>query len=151
MRRQFTPPMLFLRLLLLVLINLLVAANAGYGQCSTGIAPDIRSSTNYWAICGNNALLLTSSSPTGNTWLLDGQAFDSSSASIGVTQPGNYRVVVTDASGCSDTSAVQQVIYDAGPPTPIVSSASTMICKGNSLTLSSSASTGNQWFMGETA
>ncbi len=143
MRRQLSS-------ILLLLFLLFVAVNNGYGQCAGG-APTIRSSTGYWAICGNNALLLVSSSPTGNTWLLDGQAFDSSSASIGVTQPGNYSVVVTDASGCRDTSAVQPVIYDAGPSTPIVSSASTLICKGSDLTLSSSAPTGNQWFMGVTA
>jgi hypothetical protein len=153
MRRQFTPPLLFLRLLLLVLINLLVAANAGYGQCSTGIAPDIRSSTNYWAICGSNALLLTSSSPTGNTWYLDGQPLDSGSSSIGVTQPGFYSVVVTNAAGCRDTSAVQQVTFDPGPPTPVVTTPSggTIICKGSGLTLSSSAASGNQWFFGATA
>jgi hypothetical protein len=137
--------------ILFLLFLLFAVVNTGYAQCSISGAPSIRSSSGYWAICGNNALLLTSSSSTGNTWLLDGQAFDSSSASIGVTQPGNYSVVVTDASGCSDTSAVQQVIYDAGPPTPVVSSPSTLICKGSGLTLSSSGATGNQWFMGETA
>src|SRR5580692_1984744 len=87
------PPKLMRRPLssiLLFLFLLFAAVNNDYGQCSMSGAPSIRSSTGYWAICGNNALLLTSSSSTGNTWLLDGQAFDSSSASIGVTQPGNY-------------------------------------------------------------
>jgi Secretion system C-terminal sorting domain len=125
--------------------------------CQPGAAPPptplIRSSTGYWAICGDNALLLTSSSPTGNTWLLDGQVLDSGTVSIGVTQPGFYSVVVTNAAGCTDTSAVEQVTADAGPPTPVVStsSGSTMICKGSGLTLSSSAATGNQWYLGQTA
>src|SRR3984885_11187366 len=125
MRRQFTSILISFSLLFSVV-------NDGYGQCSAGGAPTIRSSSGYWAICGNNGLLLTSSSPTGNTWFLDGQVINSSSASIGVTQPGDYRVVVTDAGGCSDTSAVQAVFFDAGPPTPMVTTAggSTLICKG---------------------
>jgi hypothetical protein len=153
MRRESTPLLLFLQPLLLVVVTLCGVVSDGYGQCSTSGAPTIRSSTGYWAICGNNALLLTSSSPTGNTWLLDGQVIDSSSASIGVTQPGNYRLVVTDGAGCTDTSAVQAVTFDAGPPPPVVttSGGSTLICKGSSLTLSSSAGTGNQWFLGVTA
>ncbi len=127
--------------------------NFGYGQCSPGGAPTIRSSSGYWAICGNNALLLTSSSLTGNTWFLDGQVINSSSASIGVTQPGNYRLVVNDGAGCSDTSAVQAVFFDAGPPMPVVTTAggSTLICKGTGLGMSSSAGAGNQWFFGVTA
>jgi hypothetical protein len=132
------------------------SVNLGTSPCQPGASPPtplIRSSTGYWAICGNNALLLTSSSPTGNTWFLDGQPLDSATALIGVTQPGFYSVVVTNAAGCSDTSAVEQVTADAGPPTPVVTTVSdaTMICKGGGLVLLSSASTGNQWFVGETA
>ncbi len=84
---------------LFAVVNVRLRANAEYRRRSAGGAPTIRSSSGYWAICGNNGLLLTSSSPTGNTWFLDGQMINSSSASIGVTQPGNYTVVVTDAMG----------------------------------------------------
>lgn len=49
---------------------------------------------------------LTSSSPTGNQWYLNGIIIPGATGQIyNATQPGTYTVVVTDPNGCSSTSA----------------------------------------------
>ena len=114
--------------------------------------PVIQSNTGSFTVCGNSGLLLTSSSAAGNVWYFNGTPLDSTGASLAATQGGNYSVVVTNTAGCSDTSAVQVITLDPGPPTPVLSeSGPTMICLGSSVTLSSSSGTGDQWYDGNTA
>jgi hypothetical protein len=109
--------------------------------------PTIQSSTGSYTVCGGSVLQLTSSSPSGNVWYFNGSPLDSAGASLTVSQGGNYSVVVTNAAGCSDTSAFVAVALDTGPPTPVLtSSGSDTICIGKSVALSSSSSTGNQWY-----
>ena len=130
-----------------------IAGVTAVNSCPPGaIVPTIQSSTGSFTVCGNSALLLTSGSATGNVWYFNGATLDSTNAPLAVTQSGNYSVVVTNAAGCSDTSAVQVVTLDPGPPTPGLStSGSTAICIGGSVTLFSSSSTGNQWYEANTA
>jgi hypothetical protein len=130
--------------------------DTGNSQYWAGTAPvpvpTVQSSTGSYTVCGNSDLLLTSSSGTGNVWLFNGTPLDSTGASLTVTQGGNYSVVVTNAAGCSDTSLVTVVTADPGPPTPVIlASGSTTICTGGSVTLTSSSSTGDQWYDGNTA
>ncbi|HET6253350.1 MAG TPA: T9SS type A sorting domain-containing protein [Puia sp.] len=129
-----------------------IARDSVVNPCPPGAlppVPTIRSSTGSFTVCANSALLLTSSSVTGNIWYFNGTLLDSTAASVAVTQGGNYSVVVTNAAGCSDTSMVQVVTLDPGPPTPVLTaSGSTTICIGSSVTLSSSSGTGNQWYEG---
>jgi len=121
--------------------------------CPPGSVPTplIKSSTGSFTVCGNAVLVLTSSSPSGNTWIMNGQTLDSAGSSLVVTESGNYSLVVLYPNGCKDTSAVQAVTLDPGPSTPVVTtSGSTTICKGSSVTLYSSISVGDQWFIGST-
>lgn len=114
------------------------------------LTPVITSGTGSWAICGTTPILLYSSSKTGNEWLVNGQPLDSSGSTLVATRNGDYRLVVTTPAGCSDTSAVETVTADPGPPTPVVTPGGTQtICPGSTLTLSSSSGTGNQWFSGD--
>jgi len=120
-------------------------------MCPPGAVPvpTIQSVTGSYTVCRGSVVQLTSSSATGNVWYFNGAPLDSASASLTVAQGGNYSVVVTNAVGCSDTSAVQAITYDPGPSTPVLmSSGSDTICIGSSVTLSSSSGTGNQWFDG---
>ena len=122
--------------------------------CPPGTAPvpTIRSSSGGYTVCAGKILLLTSSSTSGNVWYFNGSRMDSTGTSLAVSQGGNYYVVVTTSEGCTDTSVTQAVTLDPGPPTPVLtSSGSDTICIGSSVTLTSSAVTGNQWYDFNTA
>lgn len=61
-------------------------------------------------ICEGQTVTLLSSSPTGNVW-----STGETTESIDVDSTGNYAVTVTDANGCSATSAFVQVIVNPQP------------------------------------
>jgi hypothetical protein len=83
-----------------------------------------------------NGNVLTSSSSTGNQWYKDGNAINAATAqTYTVTQGGSYTDIVTIASVSSATS---NPITFTATPTP------TITAVGHVLT--SSASTGNQWY-----
>ena len=61
-----------------------------------------------------------------------------------------YRAVL-ERNGCYDTSGVRIATFYAIPPKPVISSdLGTVLCQGETATLSSSYSTGNVWSTGET-
>ncbi|MGN7990670.1 beta strand repeat-containing protein, partial [Pedobacter sp. 22226] len=84
----------------------------------------------------------------GITYSLDGGAFQSSSTFTGVA-PGTHNVTTSNGS-C--TSAATSVVVNAQPVTPaapvITPGPSTAICSGGSVVLTSSAASGNQWYLG---
>ncbi|SMC36903.1 hypothetical protein SAMN04488524_0001, partial [Pedobacter africanus] len=57
------------------------------------------------------------------------------------------RVIVSSAAGCTTVSEVKTIIIYPLPPAPTVTASGlTTFCTGGSVTLTSSASTGNQWY-----
>jgi hypothetical protein len=97
--------------------------------------------------CNGGSVVLTSSSASGNQWYRDGVAI-ATTQSINVTTAGNYKVTVTDAHGCSATSAETPVIVNPLPATPtITAGGATTFCNGSSVTLTSSSASGNQWYL----
>ena len=131
-----------------------IAGSMAVNTCPPGAVPvpTILSSTGGYTVCGSNAILLVSSSAAGNVWFFNGAPLDSASATLTVTQGGNYSLAVINSAGCSDTSGPVVVTADPGPPTPVLTaSGSTTICIGSSVTLSSSSGTGNQWYDGTSA
>jgi len=92
-------------------------------------------------------VLLNSTSATGNVWLQNGVPLDSSNASLVVTQTGSYRLIVTDPSGCRDSSATVTITGEPGPAAPqLTADGPTELCKGGSVGLLCSSDVGNQWF-----
>ncbi len=94
-------------------------------------------------ICEGNSVTLNANTGTGLTyaWLRNGSPIaGQTAASLTATQAGDYRLVVTNSSSCSDTSAVVTVTVNARPAAPVIS----VSASGD--TLFSSAATGNQWF-----
>src|SRR5204862_7637983 len=90
---------------------------------------------------------LTSSAASGNPWLLNGSAIGvPSNPTYPATTTGSYSVRVTNGQSCSATSAATTVTVNPLPPTPTISTggASTSFCQGGSVTLTSSATSGNQ-------
>ena len=98
------------------------------------------------SFCSGGSVTLTSSSSTGNVW-----SNGATSQSIVVTNSGSYSVTVTNANGCSSSSTATVVSVTNGPAVPSVfTSGPTTFCSGGSVTLTSSAATGNIWSNGAT-
>ena len=67
--------------------------------------------------------------------------------SITVSTAGSYTVTATNSLGCSATSAATMVTVNT-PATPVITaSGSTVLCPGNSVTLTSSAAASYQWYL----
>ena len=107
-------------------------------------APNITAS-GPTTFCSGDSVILTSSVATGNLWSPGGQT----TQSITVLASGTYSVTQTLA-GCSsnpsNTITVNVTPAPAGPT--ITPSGPTTFCAGGSVTLTSSASTGNTWSPG---
>lgn len=94
--------------------------------------------------CDGGNVVLTSSVASGNTW-----SNGATTQSITVTTGGNYTVTQT-ASGCTSVaSAPVAVTVNAIPATPVISaSGPTTFCNGESVDLTSNATSGNEWNTG---
>jgi len=85
--------------------------------------------------CSGGSVTLTASSGSSYLW-----SNGATTASINVTQAGDYSVAVTNASGCTATSSPTTVVVNASPAVPTISaSGSTTVCAGQSVTLSGGA------------
>ncbi len=94
-------------------------------------------------ICAGATVTLTSNSATGNVW-----STGATTQTISVGSSGTYTVTVTNT-GCSATSLATTVVVNALPATPtITAGGSTTFCAGGSVTLTSSAASGNSWLPG---
>ncbi|HKO54399.1 MAG TPA: hypothetical protein VJ276_00895, partial [Thermoanaerobaculia bacterium] len=99
--------------------------------------------------CAGGSVTLTSSSASGNQWSLNGSPIGGATANtFNATATGNYTVVVT-ASGCpSASSSPTGVTVNPTPATPTITPGGpTTFCTGGSVTLTSSAASGNQWYL----
>lgn len=102
-------------------------------------------------ICTGETVTLSSSASSGNAWYLNGTLLaDSTRDKLAVNTTGSYNVKVI-ANGCSSPlSDTAKITVNAIPAKPVISGAS-VVCSGSSLTLGSSATTGNQWYLNGTA
>lgn len=96
--------------------------------------------------CQGGSVVLTSSAVPGNQWKLNGNNITGATGNTyTATASGNYSVIVT-SNGC--TSAVSEgtsVTVNPIPTTPVITG-STGFCPGGSVTLTSNAASGNQWY-----
>ena len=98
--------------------------------------------------CTGGSVVLSSSAASGNQWYKDGVAISGAAAqNYTATQAGNYTVIVS-LSGCTSTSSNGTTVAVTNiPSTPNVTAGGpTSFCTGDNVVLSSSASTGNQWY-----
>lgn len=111
---------------------------------SNSIVTPVIASNNGNTICGGGSLDLTvGGSYASYTW-----SNGATTSTINVTTPGCYTVTVSNAGGCTATSA-QFCITAPSAPT-ISASGNTTFCSGGSVFLTSSAATGNVWSTGAT-
>lgn len=90
--------------------------------------------------CIGGNVVLTSSSPTGNTW-----STGATTQSITVTTSGTYTTTYSNGT-CASTSTSTVVSVNSNPSTPTVSANGlTTFCQGGSVVLTSSSTSGNTW------
>jgi len=100
--------------------------------------------------CQGGSVTLTSNSANGNQWYLNGNPIGGATNNTYVaTASGNFTVAVTDANSCvSSPSVATSVTVNPIPATPTITPGGpTTFCAGGSVTLQSSAATGNQWYL----
>ena len=98
------------------------------------------------SFCQGDSVTLTSSAATGNTW-----STGATTQSITVTLAGSYTVTQTVGSCTSPASTAVVVTVNPIPTAPnITASGPLSFCPGGSVTLTSSAASGNMWSDNET-
>lgn len=94
-------------------------------------------------ICqGQDVVLSANPGAASYFWTPNGET----TPTITVTATGSYSCTVTSANGCSSTSPLTQVNVSPSIATPVITAGGpTSFCQGGSVTLTSSASSGNLW------
>jgi len=96
--------------------------------------------------CVGDSVVLSSSSAFNNLWNTG-----DTTQSIVVTNGGAYSVTVTNVSGCSAGSAAVIVTVNALPQVTVITASGPLtFCAGDSVVLTSSSATNNNWNTGDT-
>ncbi len=93
--------------------------------------------------CQGGSVVLTSSAGSSYLWNTG-----ATTQSITVTTSGSYTVIVTDANGCSATSAPVVVTVNSLPIAAITAEGPTTFCQGGSVVLTSSSGSSYLWSTG---
>jgi hypothetical protein len=100
--------------------------------------------------CTPGSVTLTSSAASGNQWFLNGNPIGgATNTTYAASASGSYTVTTTDGNSCtSAASSATVVTVNPLPATPTITPGGpTTFCTGGSVTLTSSAASGNQWFL----
>lgn len=84
-------------------------------------------------ICSGGNITLTAGGGTSYTWIKDNQVIAGSGSTLNVTALGAYKVVAHNAAGCTDTSAVANVVLSTYPIVNLGND--TSVCADNSIEL----------------
>ena len=95
--------------------------------------------------CAGGSVTLTASSGASYLW-----STGATTQSIAVNAAGAYNVIVTNASGCSATSAATAVTVNPNPTASITAGGPTTFCAGGSVTLTASSGALYLWSNGAT-
>jgi hypothetical protein len=111
------------------------------------VTPVISTSTSP-ALCQGDSVVITSSVATGNQWYKNGSIITGAINTTYTTGiAGVYTDTIKNAAGCKAASIATTVVVSALPATPTITYGSaTIFCDGDSVILTSSAATGNQWY-----
>jgi len=110
------------------------------------------STTDPTTFCSGGSAVLNA--PTGMTsyqWYKDGTAIvGATDSSLSASASGSYRVLVGNASGCSQLSTATAIVVNALPTATMSASGSTTFCQGDSVVLSAPAGYSYLWSNGAT-
>jgi large repetitive protein len=96
--------------------------------------------------CAGGNVTLMANSASSYLW-----SNGATTQSITVDGSGSYSVTITDANGCSATSAPTTVTVNPTPAATITASEPTTFCQGGSVTLTTSSGASYIWSTGETS
>ncbi|MES2568101.1 MAG: T9SS type A sorting domain-containing protein [Bacteroidota bacterium] len=96
-------------------------------------------------ICQGENVILTASGGSSYLW-----SNSATSQSIMISSAGNFTVKVTDANGCTGTSAVTSISVNLTPTIAVNVNGPTTFCQGKSVTLTASPATGYLWSNNDT-
>jgi len=99
------------------------------------------------SFCTGDSTLLQSDPATTYLWLLNSSSTGLSSQNIYVTTAGDYQVVVTNAAGCSDTSAITAVVENPSPIANITPLGPISFCFGDSVALQADSASIYDWLL----
>jgi PKD repeat protein len=114
--------------------------------------PNINTTASGMCI-GDSVTLSTDSISLTYSWTKDNNILiGANSTSFVAHEAGNYSIIGTAANGCSTKSSIQTILTGPKPTTPVVTSniVGTTFCQGGTATLTSSSTTGNQWYKNNT-
>jgi gliding motility-associated-like protein len=97
-------------------------------------------------VCNGGSATLTAATATSYLW-----STGATSQIISVTTSGSYSVTVTNANGCSTTSAPTAVTVNPLPTPTIESDGATTFCDGGSVILTAATATNYLWSTGATS
>jgi len=99
--------------------------------------------------CAGGSVTLSSNSPTGIQWFLDGNPLPNpNNQNRTVSVAGTYTVTLNNQGCISSVSNSIVVTVNPTPATPTITlGGPTTFCAGGSVTLTSSGVTGNQWYL----
>ncbi len=125
--------------------SLLGICSASIIECA--VATPTVTTSGALSFCNGGSVTLTSSATSGNQWYKDGVLISGATNRTYVANTaGAYTVVVTTG-GCSSSASAGRTVSVTTVPTPTVTTSGALsFCNGGSVTLTSSATSGNQWY-----
>ncbi len=109
--------------------------------------------TNGPAICTGDSARLKSSVNSGNQWYRNGTLISGATDTVYFAKTaGDYTVKAANGTCISAFSAAVTITINTIPAAPVISlTGSNTVCSGDSVKLTSSVASGNQWFFNNTA
>ena len=125
------------------------AGNTSTCNAVVTVAPAAIIASGQTTVCQGQTVLLSANQGDTYQWLKDGNAISgATNQTYTASVTGNYSVTVTNAGGCSGTSASTPVNISAVSQATATPSGSTSICQGNSVTITASSGSAYSWSNG---
>jgi hypothetical protein len=99
-------------------------------------------------ICTGDSVLLTGTSGGSLQWYLNGNPIIGATTNTHyATTGGNYNMIKTNLSGCSDSADNNVTVIELASPVVSISASDSIICPGDSVLLTGNPNENNQWYL----
>jgi len=117
-------------------------------KVSAAIPTPIITGNSSMFFCAGQSVTLTSSAATDNQWYRDGTPLSGATSQDLIANASGAYAVKVISDGCESSASNELVVtVNPIPPTPVIAAGNaTTFCNGGSVTFTSNASSGNQWY-----